>query len=57
VHEFICIYLKAREVPIKAVKSTKPKKLVATKTVVKAPAKKSTKKAVAKKPVKAKKKV
>ena len=57
VHEFICIYLKAREVPIKNVKSAKPKKLVAKKGVVKAPAKKSATSTVTKKPLKAKKAV
>jgi hypothetical protein len=62
VHEFICIYLKAREVPIKDVRTPKPKKLVANKAVAKkvakkAPAKRPAKKVADKKPVKAKKTV
>ena len=62
IHEFICIYLKAREAPIKSVRSLEPKKLVSKKAAMKkvakkAPSKRPVKKAVTEKPVKAKKKV
>ena len=63
VHEFICIYLKRKEVVAKPARVAKPKKIAAKKAVAKkvakkAPAKKTAaKKAAIKKPVKAKKKV